>query len=122
MHDQLLDKLEGDQAILEAKVYATTAARDTALGADAAATKAFTCVYVTATGLHYNYNLSSNQRESVDTGTTTPNASETVAGKVEEATTAEVTAGTNTGGTGAQTFVAPSKMQASIQSGEALYL
>jgi hypothetical protein len=39
------------------------------------------------------------------TGVATPNASTTVAGKVEEATTAEMGAGTATGGTGARLFV-----------------
>lgn len=38
------------------------------------------------------------------------NASETAKGIVEEATQAEVNAGTDTGGTGAQLFVAPSKL------------
>lgn len=40
------------------------------------------------------------------------NASETEAGIVEEATSAEVAAGTNTGATGAKLFVTPGKMQA----------
>lgn len=42
------------------------------------------------------------------------NASETVRGLVEEATTAEITAGTDTGGTGAKLFVPPSKMNTQI--------
>lgn len=42
------------------------------------------------------------------------NASETVKGNVEEATTAQITAGTDTGETGARTFVTPSKMNAQI--------
>jgi hypothetical protein len=41
-----------------------------------------------------------------------PNASETVAGVVEEATDAEVTAGTATGATGAKLFVTPAKLVA----------
>lgn len=101
MHDQLPDKQQWDAVLFSAKVYATTAARDSALWADWAATKAYTWIYVTATWLHYNYNLSSNQWESVDTGTTTPDATTTAAGKVELPTDAEVTAGTATGGTGA---------------------
>lgn len=40
----------------------------------------------------------------------TQNASETVKGAVEEATDAEVTAGTATGGTGAKLFVTPAKL------------
>ena len=43
----------------------------------------------------------------IDTGT---NASETVKGVVEEATDAEVTAGTATGATGAKLFVTPAKL------------
>jgi len=121
MHDQIPDKLEGNEAIFSSKIYATTAARDTALWANGAATKPYTGIYVTATGLHYNYNLSSNQWESVDTGTTTPNASTTVAGKVEAATTAESIAWTDTGGTGALTFVSPSDIAKNIQSATFVY-
>lgn len=40
-------------------------------------------------------------------GSTQPNASTTVAGKVEQATAAEVKAGTSTGGTGAPLFINP---------------
>lgn len=99
MHDQLPDKQQGDAVLFSAKVYATTAARDSALWANWAATKAYTGIYVTATGLFYNYNLSTAQWESVDTGTTTPDATTTAAGKVELPTDAEVTSGTATGGT-----------------------
>lgn len=56
-----------------------------------------------------------------DTGTAVSNASETVAGIVEQATTAEMTAGTETGDTGAKLFTSPDVIQASIQSWEALY-
>jgi len=51
-------------------VYATTAARDSALGANGAATLPYSDIWVTATGLFYNYNLSTAQWESQDTGTT----------------------------------------------------
>lgn len=44
----------------------------------------------------------------------TPDASETVAGVVEEATDAEVTAGTATGSTGAKLFVTPAKLATNI--------
>tara|TARA_R110000868_G_scaffold409745_2_gene695867 strand:+ start:5059 stop:6000 length:942 start_codon:yes stop_codon:yes gene_type:complete len=40
-----------------------------------------------------------------------PDASETAKGIVEEATDAEVTAGTSTGGTGAKLFITPTKLQ-----------
>lgn len=42
------------------------------------------------------------------------NASETAKGVVEEATAAEITAGTDTGGTGAKLFVPPSKLNTQI--------
>lgn len=45
---------------------------------------------------------------------TSPLASITAKGVVEEATTAEVTAGTDTGGTGAKLFVPPSKLNTQI--------
>jgi hypothetical protein len=44
------------------------------------------------------------------------NASETVRGVVEEATDAEVTAGTSTGGTGAKLFVTPAKLATHLTS------
>ncbi len=50
--------------------YATTAVRDSALGADGVPTTPYTNIYVTATGLFYNYNLSTAQWEAIDTGTT----------------------------------------------------
>ena len=46
--------------------------------------------------------------------TPTPDASETVSGKVELATQAEVDAGTDTGGTGASLVAVPSKIQQGI--------
>lgn len=116
MHDQLFDKQNPEPV-----VFATTAARDTALGANGAATKAWINVYVTATGLHYNYNLSTAQWEAIDTGTTTPNASATAAGKVEIATSAESIAGTDTGGTGAFVSVLPSDIAKNAQSGTFVY-
>jgi len=45
-----------------------------------------------------------------------PLASETVAGAVEEATQTEVNAGTDTGASGAQLFVSPSKLQSHMAS------
>lgn len=50
-------------------------------------------------------------------GSTQPNASATVAGKIEIATTAESKAGTNVGGTGAFVSVLPSDIAANEQSG-----
>jgi hypothetical protein len=106
MHDQMMNKQRPEPLI-----FASTAARDSALGADGAATSPWVNVYVTATGLHYNYNLSTGQWESIDTGTVTPNASATVAGKVEIGTQTEVDTPTDTGGTGAIVSVIPSTFQ-----------
>lgn len=96
-HDQLLDKTQPTDPIIYAKIYATTAARDTALWADWVAAYPYTNVYVTATWLHYNYNISSWVWESIDTGTSTPNGSTTVAGKYQSATVAQAMARTQTG-------------------------
>lgn len=72
-----LDKNGGNST-----VYATTAARDSALGADWAATLPYTNIYVTATGLFYNYNLSDAAWQSIDTGTSPWNATTSSAGLV----------------------------------------
>jgi len=96
MHDQAFDRQRPTPI-----TFATTAARDTALWADGAATDPWVNIYVTATWLHYNYNLSTAVWESVDTGTTTPNATESASGKIELPTDAEVTAKTATWWTGA---------------------
>ncbi len=58
-----------------------------------------------------HYNGTTAQWETADTGTPTPNASTTVAGKVETATNAEVTSGTDVGGTGANLHVLPSQLK-----------
>jgi len=52
----------------------------------------------------------------IDTGTVTPNASPTVAGKVEQATTAQNTAWTATWETGAPLFSTPADLATQIQS------
>jgi len=114
MHWQLIDKTEATQSLQEAKTYADTTARDAALWWDWAATLAYTDVYTTAEWLHRNYNLSTAQWESVDTWTTTPNASATVAGKVEIATDAEVTASTDTWWTWATLSVKPSQLNPNL--------
>lgn len=49
--------------------------------------------------------------QSMGAWATTPNASATVAGKVEKATSGEVTAGTATGWTGAELFVWPAELK-----------
>lgn len=109
MHDQTFDR----QAPLPL-TFATAAARDTALWADWVATSGWVNIEVTATGLKYNYNLSTAQWESVDTGTATPNATETAAGKVELPTDAQVTAKTAIGETGATLTPTNAQMAKSV--------
>jgi hypothetical protein len=60
-------------------------------------------IYVTGEGVKYDYLAGSWVAR--EAGGTFPNASTTVAGKVEEATTAEMGAGTAAGATGARLFV-----------------
>ena len=110
MHDQLQDK-----ARPAATTFADTTARDASLWGDWVATQPYTDVYTTAEWLHWNYNLSSNQWESVDTWTTTPNASETAAGKVEEATQTQNDDGDTTDTTWAPLFWTPQKIGRSVQ-------
>lgn len=69
-------------------------------------------IYNTAAGTNQQYVWGA--WVDVDTGTAVANASETVAGKVEIATTAEHDAGTDTGGTGAQLVSKPSDIQDSL--------
>lgn len=61
------------------QTYATTADRDTALGGDGAATLPYSDIYVTATGLFYNYNLNLGQWQVVSTGTAPANATTSTA-------------------------------------------
>ena len=110
MHDQIPDKQGADQILQESKRYATTAARDSALWGDWVATISYTGIVCDDTWLEYRYNLSTAQWEDYDTGTTTPNASTTAAGKVEVATDAEILAETDTGGTGAKLVSTPSQL------------
>lgn len=74
--------------------------------------------YVTSLGLWTDYigGVWTNRA----TGST-PNADETTAGKVEEGTDAQNTAGTNVGETGAKLFITPWKSAKVIQSGSYLY-
>lgn len=57
----------------------------------------------------------------ISSGSTQPDASTTVAGKVEIATSAETLAGTDTGGTGAKLVALPSNIAANIQSSVFVY-
>lgn len=128
MHDQLVDRRANNtfswentfeeriitEKWVEASTYATTSARDTALWWDWVAVYSYTNIYVTATWLFYNYNLSSNQWEEVDTWTATPNASTTVAWKVELATDAEITSWAWTWWTWAVLSPTPTQIKKSI--------
>lgn len=85
--------------------YTNEAARDAALWGNWVATKEYRMIKVTSTGLFYNYNLSTSQWESVDTGVATPFGDETTAGKWQGATTAQMGTATETGSTGAKLVV-----------------
>ena len=110
MHDQTFDR----QAPLPL-TFATTAARDTALWADWAATSGWVNIEVTATGLKYMYNLATAQWESVDTWTATPNASDTVTGWTRLADSAQSIAWTDTESAN-PLVVIPSDIAANSQS------
>lgn len=113
MHDQLPDKQQpttfaaitvtGDSnfnGTLRVPVYATTADRDIAIPSPTNGM----IVYVTAWWVLYQYIAGA--WTTFATGTT-PNASDTVAGKIEIATYAEFIASTNVWGTGAFLSVLP---------------
>lgn len=84
--------------VLAAPIYADATARDAAIPSP----QNGDLIYNTADGVLQQY--ISGAWTNFATGTTS-NASTTVSGKVEEATTAEMGAGTATGGTGARLFV-----------------
>jgi len=95
---------------IKVPVFADDTARDAAIASPA---NGMEC-YRTDTGKFEDYTAGSwVERES---GGTFANASTTVAGKVEQATSAESKAGTDTGGTGAKTFVSPSDIAANVQN------
>lgn len=101
MHDQKSDKQEGSPV----RVYADEAARDAAITSPV---NGMSC-YVTSLWVFTDYITGAWTQRA--TGST-PNASETVAGKVEIATQAEFDAGTDTWGTGAFNVVRPSQIKA----------
>jgi hypothetical protein len=94
-------------------VYVNAAARD------AAVTSPQTGQIVTTGGVLQYY--SGGIWNDLGVGTSTPNASPTVAGKVEIATQAEATAGTDTGGTGAFLSVVPSNIAVINQNNPQTY-
>lgn len=109
MHDQIFNKTKPTPI-----EFATTAARDTALGANWVPTVNYVNVKVTATGLFYNYNLTTGQWETYAVWTPTPNATTTVTWSVEIATQTEVDNVTDTGWTWATVSVIPSTLDAKV--------
>jgi len=95
-------KFSGTNATVQPPAFANTTLRDAAI------TVPLDGDLCTVAGDLYHYNATTVQWELVDTGTPTPNASTTVAGKVEEATVAQLGAGTAAGETGARLFINPS--------------
>lgn len=89
---------------IQVPVFADSTARDAAIPSPVNGLM----VYSTADGEFQAYQ--SGAWVSVSSGSTQPNATETVAGKVELATQSEANAGTATGGTGASLVVTPDKL------------
>lgn len=113
--DNTYEGAEDFQGSLKAPVYATAAARATAIPSPANGME----YYQTDTGKFYDYTGGSwVARES---GGTFPNATTTVAGKVEVATEAEAKAGTATGSTGASLLVTPAILTDVIQDNTMLF-
>lgn len=109
MHDQLIDKQQGTQ------IQGLTAAERTALSIPSGDSA---IVLNTDSGVLEQWIGGSWQ--TFATGTT-PNASATVAGKVEIATSAQTIAGTDTGETGALLSALPSDIAKNAQSGTFVY-
>lgn len=113
MHDQLIDKQQGvefnSNTIAGLNANNLTTAQRTALTAQNG-----DIVYDTDLGENYQY--VGGAWVAISGGSTQANASTTVAGKVEIATTAETQAGTDTGGTGAKLVALPSDIAANVQS------
>ncbi len=89
---------------IQVPVFADSTARDAAIPSPVNGLM----VYSTADGEFQAYQ--SGAWASVSSGSTQPNATETVAGKVELATQSEANTGTATGGTGASLVVTPDKL------------
>lgn len=104
----------GTNAIHSDRVFADATARDAAITAP---TNGDRC-YNTGTGTFQKYQGGA---WADDATGTTANASTTVAGKVEESTAAQSIAGTDTGETGARTFVVPSQIAKNTQNQAHVY-
>ena len=101
VYDELADAVNSKVDIADGQLteYADVTARDAAITSPENGMQ----VYLTAEGYFTDYVGGSWLQR--DTGSVTPNASSTVAGKVELATESEVAAGTGTGGSGAELVV-----------------
>ena len=110
MHDQIVDKSQG----ITPQTF-TTVQRDALTASNGAfiynSTAGLPQIYYG--GAWYDFNTA---------WSATPNASPTVAGKVEIATTAQSIAGTDTGETGATLTVVPSDIAKNVQSAAFVYL
>lgn len=100
---------------LREPVYADATARDAWIPSPLNGMR----IYNTALWLFQKYQAGSWEDDT--SGGATPNASTTVAGKVEQATPAQVVAGNATGETGAPLFATPEDLSAQIQSWSYLY-
>lgn len=96
-------------------VFATAAVRDATI----LSPQNGDMCYVTASGMFFDYTAGSWIARA--SGGVFPNASTTVAGKVELATQAENNAGTSTGGTGAALVATPDVNALTIQNGSWVY-
>lgn len=116
--DELANKLDSTGGVcttpLQDAVYADLATLQAAIPSPANGRSA----YCTAEG--QSYDSAGGVWVARATGVN-PNASATVAGKVEAATSAESVAGTDTGGTGAMTFVSPSDIAKNAQNNAHTY-
>lgn len=65
--------------------------------------------------MFWRYNTTTGQWEDIDTGTTTPNASETVSGSTEVPTQTQADAGEDTLDTGAFGSITPMRAGRSVQ-------
>lgn len=125
MHDQMVDKNEAttfketvtvsNTAVAGFKAQNLTTAQRDAIASPANGD----IIYNTTTGEFNVYQ--SGAWVAIASGSTQPNASATVAGKVEIATTAQSVAGTDTGETGALLSALPSDIAKNTQSGTFVY-
>lgn len=100
---------------IQVPVYADATARDAGIPSPSNGM----IVYNTADGLFQAYQGGSWM--DLDTGAAQPNATQTIAGKIEIATDAELAAGTDIGGTGASVVAVPSQIAEVVQNSKFSY-